>query len=187
MTALFRAGGGGDGVRRPFFGWWALGNFPQGLLAFIAVLIIACPCALGIATPAALMVGVGKGAEAGILIRGGEVLERARSLTTVVFDKTGTLTRGEPNVTDIVPLAALTERRTCGSRLRSKPARSTRSARPSCGPRKHREIQLAEKVSRPFPGHGIRGTSNAEGRGTARQPPPVRARRASMFRQPKPP
>ena len=92
-----------------FFGWWAIGNFPQGLLAFIAVLIIACPCALGIATPAALMVGVGKGAEAGILIRGAEVLERAEKLTTVVFDKTGTLTRGEPNVTDIVVLGAATE------------------------------------------------------------------------------
>src|SRR3990170_2451491 len=59
-----------------FFGWWIAGNFPQGLLAFIAVLIISCPCALGIATPAALMVGVGRGAEAGILIRGGEYLER---------------------------------------------------------------------------------------------------------------
>src|SRR3989338_4962958 len=91
------------------FGWWMLGNFPQGLMAFIAVLIISCPCALGVATPAALMVGVGKGAEAGILIRGGEVLERARQLTAVVFDKTGTLTRGEPNVTDIVPLANLGE------------------------------------------------------------------------------
>ncbi|MBI5588121.1 MAG: heavy metal translocating P-type ATPase [Deltaproteobacteria bacterium] len=85
-----------------FFGWWAWGNFPQGLLSFIAVLIIACPCALGIATPAALMVGVGKGAEAGILIRGGEYLERAQKLTTVVFDKTGTLTKGEPSVTDIL-------------------------------------------------------------------------------------
>ena len=92
-----------------FGGWWLAGNFPQGLMAFIAVLIIACPCALGIATPAALMVGVGKGAEAGILIRGAEVLERARQLTTVVFDKTGTLTRGEPNVTDIVPVAQHTE------------------------------------------------------------------------------
>jgi Cu+-exporting ATPase len=85
-----------------FFGWCLAGAFPQGLLAFIAVLIISCPCALGVATPAALMVGVGKGAEAGILIRGAEVLERARRLNTVVFDKTGTLTRGEPNVTDIV-------------------------------------------------------------------------------------
>ena len=83
-----------------FVGWWLAGNFPQGLLAFIAVLIIACPCALGVATPAALMVGVGKGAEAGILIRGGEVLE-GREAQTVVFDKTGTLTRGEPNVTDV--------------------------------------------------------------------------------------
>jgi len=87
-----------------FAAWWLLGNFPQGLLSFIAVLIIACPCALGIATPAALMVGVGKGAEGGILIRGGEVLERAQKLTAVVFDKTGTLTRGEPTVTDIIPL-----------------------------------------------------------------------------------
>ena len=85
-----------------FFGWWISGNFPQAILSSIAVLIIACPCALGIATPAALMVGVGKGAEAGILIRGAEYLERAQKLTTIFFDKTGTLTKGEPSVTDIV-------------------------------------------------------------------------------------
>jgi Cu+-exporting ATPase len=85
-----------------FGGWWIAGDFSQGLLAFIAVLIIACPCALGVATPAALMVGVGKGAEAGILIRSGDVLERAQKLNTVIFDKTGTLTRGEPNVTDLI-------------------------------------------------------------------------------------
>jgi Cu+-exporting ATPase len=85
-----------------FFGWWLAGSFPQGLLAFIAVLIIACPCALGIATPAALMVGVGRGAQAGILIRGGDILEKAEKLTAVVFDKTGTLTKGEPNVTDVL-------------------------------------------------------------------------------------
>ena len=86
-----------------FAGWWFIaGNLTMGILSFVAVLIISCPCALGIATPTALMVGVGKGAEAGILIRGGEYLERAHKLQKVVFDKTGTLTKGEPEVTDIV-------------------------------------------------------------------------------------
>lgn len=87
-----------------FTAWSLLGNFTVGLLSFIAVMIVACPCAIGIATPAALMVGVGKGAENGILIRNGEVLEKAQKLTTVVFDKTGTLTKGKPEVTDVVAL-----------------------------------------------------------------------------------
>ena len=80
--------------------WYITSDFTTAFLILLAVLLIACPCALGIATPTAILAGVGKGAEYGILLRSGEYVEKARKLSTVVFDKTGTLTKGEPSVTD---------------------------------------------------------------------------------------
>jgi Cu+-exporting ATPase len=151
-----------------FAGWLIAGPPPvltHAIINFVAVLIIACPCALGLATPTSIMVGIGKGAENGILIRRGDALERARALTTVVFDKTGTLTRGEPSVTAVMPLAD-------GWTAERVLAVAASAERPSEHPVaqavvRHARAQKAE-LEEPsdftaLPGHGIRAVLPASG------------------------
>ncbi|MFZ5816052.1 MAG: heavy metal translocating P-type ATPase [Bacillota bacterium] len=150
-----------------FLGWYlATGDFTRALLYFTAVLVIACPCALGLATPTAIMVGTGLGARNGILIRGGEHLEKAYRLNTIVLDKTGTITRGEPAVTDVVPLGS-DFLRTANELLAITAAAEVRSEHPLAeaivrGARE-RGLSLAEaKEFEAIPGRGVRAV--VEGR-----------------------
>jgi len=145
--------------------WFFVGSmsFTFALTIFIAVIIVACPCALGIATPTAIMVGTGKGAENGILIKGGENLEKARKLTTIVFDKTGTLTKGEPSVTDIVAMDGHNER----DLLRLVAAAEKGSEHPLgqaiVGAAEERQLQIPDLESFDVvPGHGVK--ARVEGR-----------------------
>ncbi len=145
------------------FGVWFFildpGNFTRALVNFTAVLVIACPCALGLATPTSIMVGTGKGAEHGILIKGAEHLENAHRLTTIVLDKTGTITKGQPEVTDIIPLAGLSE----GELLRLAASAEKNSEHPLAQAIVHYGQQQGAKLQEPesfiaIPGHGVEVT-----------------------------
>jgi len=140
--------------------WYFFGPAPAftyAILNFIAVLIIACPCALGLATPTSIMVGTGKGAENGILIRGGESLETAHKINAIIFDKTGTITKGEPSVTDIVPAEGVPE-----SDVLLYAASAEKGSEHPLGAaivRKAAEMSMGVKDASRFqaiPGHGIR-------------------------------
>lgn len=137
--------------------WYITGqslNF--SLTIFIAVLVIACPCALGLATPTAIMVGTGKGAEYGVLIKGGEALETAHKIETVVFDKTGTITEGKPKVTDIITSSGVDK----GQLLSLAASAEKGSEHPlgeaivRAGEEKNLELKKIEKFNA-IPGHGI--------------------------------
>ncbi len=155
------------GVAALTFALWLLFGPPpamtHALLNFVAVLIIACPCALGLATPTSIMVGIGKGAEHGVLLRGGDALERAHQLTTIVLDKTGTLTKGEPSVRTVRPLA---EDWTV-ERIVALAASAERGSEHPVGEaivRHARDLGLALEDAAQFTaiaGHGIRATVSA--------------------------
>ncbi|CQR71821.1 Copper-exporting P-type ATPase A [Sporomusa ovata DSM 2662] len=135
------------------------GNFSRALINFTAVMVIACPCALGLATPTSIMVGTGKGAENGILIKGAEHLEHAHKLTTIVLDKTGTITKGEPEVTDIVPLTGFDEAELV--RLASSAERNSEHplAQAIVNYGKRQGVLMADTESfTAIPGHGVEVT-----------------------------
>ncbi len=139
---------------------WVHGDLPlfsRALFAAVAVLVIACPCALGLATPTALSVGSGKGAENGILFRSGEAIQTLREVDTIVFDKTGTITEGRPNVTDVVS-AGIDEfdlLRLAGSVERGSEHPLGRAVVAACGERGVKLDAVEQFVA--FPGKGVRG------------------------------
>jgi Cu+-exporting ATPase len=144
--------------------WYTFGPSPAltyGIVAAVTVLIIACPCALGLATPMSLMVGVGKAAEKGVLIRNGEALQTARALDTIVLDKTGTITKGRPEMTDLVTAEGFDE-----SEILSMAAASERRSEHPLGEAivegaKARGIELDEPSEfNAIPGHGIEAVVN---------------------------
>ncbi len=131
------------------------------LMAFTAVIVIACPCALGLATPTAIMVGTGKGAENGILVKGGEPLEQACKINTIVFDKTGTLTKGKPEVTDIISVGT-TDRNsllTISASLEKQSEHPLAEAIYKAAETQNLGLSEVSNFSA-IPGHGVQGTIN---------------------------
>ncbi|MDO8512590.1 MAG: heavy metal translocating P-type ATPase [bacterium] len=128
------------------------------LMAFTAVIVIACPCALGLATPTAVMVGTGKGAEHGILIKGGEPLEAAEKINAIVFDKTGTLTNGKPEVTDILTLAQMDEEEVIRMSASLEKLSEHPLAEAVCKYAEEEQIDIDEVTDfSAIPGHGVEG------------------------------
>lgn len=128
------------------------------LMAFTAVIVIACPCALGLATPTALMVGTGKGAENGILIKGGEALEAACKIDAVIFDKTGTLTKGKPEVTDIISFGDFNENKILEISASLEKLSEHPLAEAIYEYAKEKESALGEVSNfKAVPGHGVQG------------------------------
>ncbi|MFQ6013400.1 MAG: heavy metal translocating P-type ATPase, partial [Thermoplasmata archaeon] len=141
--------------------WFYVGGLPFSLafVVLVSVLIIACPCALGLATPAALMIGAGKGAQHGVLIKSGEYLEKAKKLETVIFDKTGTLTAGEPSLTDVIAMPGFQEEEV----LRLAAIAETGSEHPLGeaivrGARGRNIAPSEPELFEAVPGHGVRAT-----------------------------
>ncbi|HJQ24134.1 MAG TPA: heavy metal translocating P-type ATPase [Blastocatellia bacterium] len=143
-----------------FVAWFALSpadtRLPMALQAFVSVLIIACPCALGLATPTAIMVGTGRGAEHGVLIKGGESLEMAHRLQTVVLDKTGTITRGKPELTDLIAADGSDEQTLLRTVATAEKVSEHPIAEAIVRGARERGVQLGEaRAFNSFAGHGV--------------------------------
>jgi len=132
------------------------------LITSVAVLVIACPCALGLATPTAIMVGTGKGAKKGILIKGGDALETAHKISSIIFDKTGTITKGVPEVTDIIPVNLDSEKRLL--QLAASIEKNSEHSLAEAIVKKAKQNKLPLKNAKGFkaiPGHGIKAKLNS--------------------------